>query len=217
MVNVNGTLNVLVAARDNDIKKLVNSSSCAIYGDPLTLPIREDTPFNPLSPYAVSKLVGEYYCQAFTQVYGLSTISLRYFNVYGPRQNPKGEYAAVIPRFITRVLQGDSPIIFGDGKQTRDFSFVDDVINANILAIESKACGVFNIAGGKRISINELAQMVIKIVARDVEVVREDPRPGDILDSLADVSKAKKELGFVPMFDLSKGLNETLCWLRRNI
>ena len=213
--NVNGTLNVLVAARDNGVKKVVYASSSSVYGDTPVLPKKEDMSPSPLSPYAVSKLASEYYCQVFTEVYGLPTVSLRYFNVYGPRQDPSSDYAAVVPRFISRVLNGESPIIFDDGNQTRDFTFVKDTVNANILAMEGKACGVFNIAGGKRISINELAQLVMRIVGKEVDVIHEDSRPGDIRDSLADISKAKEELGYEPRFDLPKGLEETLGWFQK--
>jgi len=213
--NVNGTLNVLVAARDSEVEKVVYASSSSAYGDTPVLPKKEDMKPSPLSPYAVSKLVGEYYCQVFTEVYGLSTVSLRYFNVYGPWQDPSSDYAAVVPRFISRVLNGESPIVFGDGNQTRDFTFVRDTVNANILAMESKVSGVFNIAGGKRISINELAKLVMRIIGRDLDVVYNDPQPGDIRDSLADISKAKEELGYEPRFDLTKGLEETLTWFQK--
>jgi UDP-glucose 4-epimerase len=213
--NVNGTLNVLVAARDSGVEKVVYASSSSVYGDTLVLPKKEDMTPSPLSPYAVSKLVGEYYCRVFTETYGLPTVSLRYFNVYGPWQDPSSEYAAVIPNFISRVLNCKSPIVFGDGKQTRDFTFVKDVVNANTFAMNCKTCGVFNIASGKRISINELAQLVIKMTSKDIDVVYDDSRPGDIMHSLADISKAKEKFGYEPRFDLTKGLEETLKWFRK--
>ena len=213
--NVNGTLNVLVAARDNEVEKVVYASSSSAYGDTPVLPKKEDMKPSPLSPYAVSKLVGEYYCNVFNEVYQLSTVSLRYFNVYGPRQDPSSDYAAVIPRFISRVLNGESPIVFGDGNQTRDFTFVRDTVDANILAMTSNASGVFNIAGGKRISINELAQLIMRIIGKNLDVVYNDPQPGDIRDSLADISKAKEKLGYEPRFDLARGLEETLTWFRK--
>jgi len=213
--NVNGTLNVLVAARDSGVEKVVYASSSSVYGDTPVLPKKEDMKPSPLSPYAVSKLVGEYYCQVFTEVYGLSTASLRYFNIYGPRQDPLSEYAAVIPIFISQVLNDDCPVIFGDGSQTRDFTFIRDVVNVNILAMKSKVSGVFNIAGGKRISINELAKLVMKIIGRNLDIVYEDSRPGDIMHSLADISKAKEKLGYEPRFDLTKGLEETLKWFQK--
>jgi len=213
--NVNGTLNVLVAARDSGVEKVVYASSSSVYGDTPVLPKREEMTPSPLSPYAVSKLVGEYYCRVFTEVYGLPTVSLRYFNVYGPWQDPSSEYAAVIPNFISQVLNYKSPIVFGDGKQTRDFTFVRDVVNANTFAVKGKTCGVFNIASGERISINELAQLVMKITGKDIDVVYDDSRPGDIMHSLADISKAKEKFGYEPKFDLTEGLEETLKWFRK--
>lgn len=215
--NVNGTLNVLVAAKDNGVKKVVYASSSSIYGDTPVLPKKEDMRPRPLSPYAVSKLTGEYYCQVFNDVYNLSTVSLRYFNVYGPRQDPLSEYAAVIPKFIGRVLNDKPPIVYGDGEQTRDFTFIEDVVNVNILAAESKIAGVFNIAGGKRISLNELAKLVLKIIGKDLDPIYDDPRPGDIKHSLADISKAKKELRYEPIFSLKKGLHETIKWFQNQI
>ena len=190
--NVNGTLNVLLAAKDNDVKKVIYSSSSSVYGDTPTLPKKEEMNPCPLSPYAVSKLAGEYYCDVFTGVYNLSTVSLRYFNVYGPRQDPTGDYAAVIPKFITRVSNDKPPIIYGDGTQSRDFSFIDDVVQANIKASESNSSGVFNIAVGNRITINALAELIMQIIGKNLDVIYDDPRPGDILHSLADISKAKR-------------------------
>ena len=196
-VNINGTLNVLLAARDCGVRKVVYASSSSVYGDTPTLPKKEEMTPNPLSPYAVSKLAGEYYCRVFTEVFRLPTTILRYFNVYGPRQDPLSEYAAVIPRFITRVLNGNPPVVYGDGDQTRDFTFIDDVIYANLLAAESDATGVFNAAGGKRISINELAKTVMTLYNKKLEIVYKEARPGDIKHSLADISKAKEKFGYV--------------------
>jgi len=215
--NINGTLNVLVAAKDNGVEKVVYASSSSAYGDTPMLPKREDMKPFPLSPYAVSKLTGEYYCQVFTEVYNLPTISLRYFNVYGPRQDPSSEYAAVIPKFINRVSDDKPPIIYGDGEQTRDFTFINDVVNANILAAECGVTGIFNVAGGKRISINELAKLVMRIMGKDLDPVYGDSRPGDIKHSLADVSKAKEEFGYNPMFDINIGLTETIEWFQKQI
>ena len=214
-VNVNGTLNVLVAARDNGVEKVVYASSSSVYGDTPVLPKEEDMKPLPLSPYAVSKLVGEYYCQVFNEIYGLSTISLRYFNVYGPYQDPSSEYAAVIPLFISRVLNDESPIIFGDGSQTRDFTFIKDVVNGNILAAKSNATGIFNVAGGRQISINDLAQLVMNIISKDIDIVYDDSRPGDIMHSIADISKAIEKLKYTSMFDLNEGLKETLKWFQK--
>ena len=213
--NVNGTLNVLVASKDNDVEKVVYASSSSVYGDTPTLPKKENVKPCPLSPYAVSKLTGEYYCSVFNEIYGLPTVSLRYFNVYGPRQDPQSEYAAVIPKFISRVLNNKSPIIYGDGKQTRDFTFVDDVIQANFLAAESPASGVFNIACGNQITINELAQSIMGIIEKRLDPIYDDPRPGDIVHSLADISKAKEKLNFEPKFNLTEGLEETVKWFQK--
>ena len=214
-VNINGTLNVLVAARDNKVKKVVYASSSSAYGDTPTLPKREDMIPCPLSPYAVSKLTAEYYCQVFTEVYDLPTASLRYFNVYGPRQDPSSEYAAVIPKFITRISNNKSPIIYGDGEQTRDFTFVKDVVSANILAAESREAGVFNIAGGKSITINDLAKTVMGIIGNEIDLDHQDPRPGDIKHSLADITKAKEKIGYEPNYNLTNGLEETVKWLQK--
>ena len=213
--NLDGTLNVLVAARDCGAKKVVYASSSSVYGDTPTLPKREDMIPNPKSPYAVSKLAGEYYAQVFSELYGLRTISLRYFNVFGPRQDPKSEYAAVIPRFIVRMLEDKPPVIFGDGEQTRDFTFVKDVVKANILAMESDAQGTFNIACGQRTSLNELAARITAILGMSIRPIYEAPRPGDIRDSLADISAARERLGYEPEFDLQTGLQETVRWFQR--
>jgi UDP-glucose 4-epimerase len=168
----------------------------------------------PKSPYAVSKLTGEYYCRVFAEVYGLKTVSLRYFNVYGPRQDPYSEYAAVIPRFITRILAHHPPVIYGDGTQTRDFTFVNDVARANLLAAERDAEGVFNIACGVRISINELAASIMELIGVELELKYDEPRPGDIKDSLADIARAREALGFLPEFTLTDGLEETIRWFQ---
>jgi len=207
--NITGTLNVLLAARDNGVGKVIYASSCAIYGNTQTLPIREDAPPHPLSPYAVTKLAGEYYCQVFHQVYGLPTVCLRYFNVYGPRQDPDSQYAAVIPRFISRALKGEPPIIYGDGEQTRDFTFVKDVVEANILMAESEATGIFNFASGESVSINRLAEVIIEFSGNALGPTHEAPRPGDIRHSLADISRAKS-FGYGLKWSLEEGLKETV-------
>jgi UDP-glucose 4-epimerase len=208
-VNATGTLNVLLAARDNSVRKVIYSSSSSLYGDTPTLPKREDMPLNPRSPYAISKMTGEYYCSVFQQVYALPTVCLRYFNVYGPRQDPVSQYAAVIPRFISRISQGNPPVILGDGEQTRDFTFVRDVVAANILAMEKEFTGIFNIGGGKSIAINELARLIIRLMGNSVEPVHEAKRPGDIRHSLADISRAKA-CGYLPAYSLEEGLRETI-------
>jgi UDP-glucose 4-epimerase len=209
-VNVTGTLNVLLAARDNSIKKVIYASSSSVYGDTPTLPKVEDMIPNPQSPYAVTKLTGEYYCQIFRQVYNIPTVCLRYFNVYGPKQDPESQYAAVVPKFITSVINGQSPIIFGDGEQSRDFTYIKDVTEANILAAESDAIGIFNIGNGKSITINQLAELTINLLSNyGINPIHEEPRPGDIKDSLADITRAKT-FGYSPKYDLGKGLYETI-------
>jgi len=211
--NLTGTLNVLLAARDCGVKKVVFSSSSAVYGDEPTLPKREDMPPVPLSPYAVSKLAGEYYCKVFFELFGLKTVSLRYFNVFGPRQDPLSEYAAVIPKFITRLLHHQPPLIFGDGKQTRDFVYVKDVVQANLLAMQSTKTGTFNIGSGESIDLNTLARTLAEIMKVTISPLYEKPRSGDIRDSVSDITAAKKSLGYRTSYSLDKGLAETITWL----
>lgn len=214
-VNARGTLNVLIAARDCGVKKVICASSSAVYGDSPELPKREDMSPCPLSPYAVSKLTGEYYCKVFSEIYGIDTVSLRYFNVYGPGQDPSSEYAAVIPKFIKILLKKEPPVIFGDGTQTRDFVFVEDVVRANILAMKhGNVRGVFNVAGGKKITINELLNTIMEVVGIELDPIHTEPRAGDIKDSVADISLAKNVLGYEPAFDLKEGLSRTINWLR---
>jgi UDP-glucose 4-epimerase len=208
-VNISGTLNVLIAARDNKVRKVVFASSSSVYGDTPSLPKKEDMTPNPQSPYALTKLVGEYYCHFFHQIYELPTMCLRYFNIYGPRQNPDSQYAAVIPRFITRCLQENPPIIYGDGNQTRDFTFIQDAIQANIIAAESNATGIFNIGTGSNTTINGLAEVIIRITGRDLQPIYQEPRVGDIRNSLADVSRARA-IGYEPGYSLEDGLRETI-------
>jgi UDP-glucose 4-epimerase len=210
-VNATGTLKVLVAARDAGVNKVIYSSSASVYGDTPTLPTREDTLLNPQSPYAIAKLAGEYYCLVFYQVYSLPTICLRCFNVYGPRQDPNSQYAAVIPGFIKSSQEGHPPIIFGDGEQTRDFAFVKDVVEANILAAQSDDCGVFNISQGQSITINRLAELIIRLIGAEVEPIYQEVRPGDIKHSLADISKARA-FGYKPKYGIEAGLAETVKW-----
>ena len=211
--NIEGTLNVLVAARDSGVKKVVCASSSAVYGDAAGLPKVESMRPYPLSPYAITKLTGEHYCRVFTGLYGLKTVSLRYFNVYGPRQDPSSDYAAVIPKFIKSVMENRPPIIYGDGRQTRDFVFVKDVVRANILAAGSDATGVYNIASGKRIDINSLAEMTIKLMNKELRPVYRGAREGDIKHSWADITKAMENLGYEPLYSLEEGLRETIAYL----
>jgi len=208
-VNVNGTLNVLIAAINNKVKKVVCASSSSVFGDTPTLPKREEMTPNPRSPYALTKLIDEYYSQLFHNIYGLSTICLRYFNVYGPRQNPNSQYSGVIPRFIKMIQEGKPPIIFGDGKQTRDFTFVLDVVQANIMAAETSACGVFNIGSGSNVSIEDLAKLIINSMNKTLSPTYNEVRVGDVRNSLADITKAK-EIGYRPEYSLEKGLKETI-------
>jgi len=203
--NATGTLNVLLAAKDNKVGKIICASSSSVYGDTPTLPKQEDMPPNPQSPYAVSKLMGEYYCRVFQKVYALSAVCLRYFNVFGPRQDPLSQYSAVIPKFARKLAEGKPPVIFGDGEQTRDFTFVKDVVSANILAAESKATGIFNIGSGTRITINEL----VKLMGDHIRPVYEPSRPGDILHSLADITRARS-FGYLPKYTIAEGLKETI-------
>ena len=215
--NVTGTLNVLLAARDAKCQRVVFSSSSSVYGDTPTLPKREDMPPSPLSPYAVHKITGEYYCRIFWQLYGLETLSLRYFNVFGPRQDPQSQYAAVIPRFITAILAGQPPTIFGDGKQSRDFSHVENVITANLAACEAptEALGEsFNIACGDRITLLDLVATINGIVGKNIAPKFDPPRPGDVLHSQADITKAQKLLGWTPRVDFREGIEKAVAWYR---
>jgi UDP-glucose 4-epimerase len=201
--NVTGTLNVLFA------------SSSSVYGNTPTLPKHEDMTPDPLSPYAVTKLTGERYLKVFSEVYGLKTLSLRYFNVFGPRQDPKSEYAAVIPRFITKILRLESPTIYGDGGQTRDFTYVKDVVQANIRAMESDAQGVFNVAYCTRIDLNELAYLIMEITGITVPLVYEPARTGDVRDSLAEIQRAQEAFGYTPEYTVKSGLKETIKWYQK--
>ncbi len=190
-VNLNGTLNVLAAARDAGVRRVVFASTAAVYGMSPELPKREDMLPDPRSPYAVAKLGGEHYASVFQDLYGLETVALRFFNVFGPRQDPSSEYSGVISRFISAVLNGEQPVIYGDGEQTRDFVFVKDVVRACILASESRATGVFNVARGESTSLNQLLKMLGRITGREVLPRYAEARAGDIRHSLADISKAE--------------------------
>jgi UDP-glucose 4-epimerase len=211
-VNVKGTLNVLLAARDSGVRKVVFTSSASVYGDTEEVPTTEDVLPDPLSPYAVTKLAGEHYCNVFSDLYGLETTSLRPFNVYGPRQDPNSQYAGVIPLFIRSLLEGEAPMIDGDGEQTRDFVYIKDVVRAFIQAKDHRARGAYNIAGGKGISINELYREVSSIIGVDVEPLHGEPRPGDVRHSTADITRAKRDLGYEPEYDIRRGLEETIEW-----
>ena len=212
---IDATLSVLVAARDADVDKFVFASSSAIYGDTKLLPTKESALQIALSPYAVTKIAGEHYCRLFQELYGLETVTLRFFNVYGPRQNPKSEYAAVVPKFITNALAGHKLTVYGDGRQTRDFLYVKDVAYANELALKRGVTGAYNMSSGQPVSINSLAKIVSVLVGKDVGIVHEPSRKGEIFRSEADVSMAKRELGFEPKYSLEKGLRETISSFRR--
>jgi len=213
-VNVQGTLNVFLAARDGGVRRVVSASSSSVYGESPELPKREGFAPQPISPYALTKLVGEEYARLFGSLYGLGVVSLRYFNVFGPRQDPTSEYAAVIPRFITRLLQGEPPTIYGDGEQTRDFTFIDNVIDANLRAAEAAGAAgqAFNIACGERFSLNELAARLNQIIGTAVAPRYEPARDGDIKHSLADISQARQVLGYEPAVGLGVGLERTVTW-----
>ena len=213
--NVTGTINILDACREAGIRRVVYSASSAAYGESPTLPKREDMPPAPKSPYAVGKLTGEYYARVYALVYSLSTISLRYFNVFGPRQNPNSQYAAVIPAFITAVLRGQAPKIYGDGGQTRDFCHVSNVVRANMLAgiTETPLAGeVVNIACGQNISLNAMLEKIITLLGKRVHPQYLPPRAGDVRDSLADITRAKQILGYEPVTYFDEGLAQTVAW-----
>lgn len=210
-VNVDGTVNVLVSAKDAGVKRVVLASSSAIYGDTGNHVQTEDMLPNPLSPYGASKIAGEYYLSCFYQLYGLETVRLRYFNVFGPRQNPKSQYAAVIPKFIDRCLHGQELRIYGDGEQTRDFTYVENIARANLLACSAPeaAGGVFNIGTGHSISINELAEQIAALAGCEVRIVHDAPVAGDIRYSSGDMSRARKILSFEPSVGFADGLKRT--------
>ncbi len=213
--NVTGTLSVLIASRDAKVKRVVFASSSSVYGDSPTLPKMEDMPPSPLSPYAASKLIGEYYCKIFQSLYGLETICLRYFNVFGPRQDPTSQYAAVIPIFITAVASGRRPVVYGDGLQSRDFTFVENVVEVNLLACSApkEATGqIYNVACGERFSLLDLLDEMGRVLSKKADPIFEAARPGDVKHSLADISRAKKFLRFEPKVSFTEGLRRTVAW-----
>ncbi|MCG2828390.1 SDR family oxidoreductase [Methanothermobacter sp. K4] len=212
-VNATGTLRVLLAACRAGVRKVVNASTSAVYGNNPEMPLSEDARPMPLSPYAVSKVTGEYYCSVFED-YGLETVSLRYFNVYGPRQRPDSQYAAVIPRFIDALLQGRQPEIYGDGEQSRDFIYVGDVVRANIFLAESPETGIFNVAGGKSVTVNRLFEIISGVIGSDSKPCYLDERPGDVRHSLADTSRLEAA-GFKPEVGLDEGLFRTVEWFKK--
>ena len=216
--NVDGTVHLLMAARDAQVKRVVYAASSSAYGDTPTLPKREDMTPNPISPYAVAKLAGELYMISFFRCYGLETVCLRYFNVFGPRQDPTSPYSGVLAKFITQMLAGQAPTIFGDGTQSRDFTYIDNAVEANLLAAKAPAseCAgrVFNIATGSRVNLNETFQVLKKLTGYDGDVQYGPERAGDIKHSLADISRAEKHLGYRPKVDFEEGLRRTVEWYR---
>ncbi|MEQ1727805.1 MAG: SDR family oxidoreductase [Vicinamibacterales bacterium] len=214
--NIDGSLNILVAARDAGVKRLVYAGSSSAYGDTPTLPKREDMATNPLSPYALQKLVAEQYCQMFTRLYGLETVTTRYFNVFGPRQDPGSPYSGVISLFATAVLEGRQPTIYGDGGQTRDFTYVANVVDGVLRASQAPdvAGEVINVATGGRISLNELLRTMNGIVGASLSPLYAEGRQGDVRDSQADITKAHTRLGYTPLIALEEGLRLTLEWAR---
>ena len=210
--NATGTLNVLLASRHEGVRRLVFASSSSVYGAAVGLPKRETMPTLPISPYASAKLAAESYCRSFHEVWGFETVALRYFNVFGPRQDPASEYAAVIPKFIAAYAENRAPVIFGDGEQSRDFTYVDNVVDANLAAVTAEGVGgkVFNVAYGERITLNELAAELRAQMGVDIDPVHGAPRPGDIPHSLADVQRARDELGYEPSIGFAEGLRRTV-------
>jgi len=216
---LDATFTLLLAARDAGVKRFVYASSSSAYGDTPTLPKVETMPPRPLSPYAVGKLAGEYYCSVFYEVFGLETISLRYFNVFGPHQDPTSQYAAAIPAFVTAILKDQQPTVFGDGRQTRDFTYVDNVVEANLLAAKAEHTTgqVLNIACGQAVTVNETIDVINATVGKNIKPLYTDPRPGDIKHSLADITLAEKLLGFKPTIPFKQGLQKAIDWYRDNL
>jgi UDP-glucose 4-epimerase len=218
--NVDGTVNLLVAARDAKVKRVVYAASSSAYGDTPTLPKHEDMKPDPISPYAVAKLASEHYMVSFFRCYGLETVCLRYFNIFGPRQDPSSPYSGVLAKFITQMLNGEQPTIFGDGEQSRDFTYIDNAVEANLLACKadpSKAAGeVFNVATGRRVTLNETFKALEPLTSYRGQPKYAPERGGDIKHSLADISKAETGLGYKPIVDFEEGLRRTVEWYRGN-
>lgn len=211
-VNVGGTLNLLIAARDAGVRRVIYAASSSAYGDTPTLPKKEEIVPNPLSPYALQKFIGEEYCRLFFQLYGLETISLRYFNIFGPKQDPNSLYSAVIPRFIDALISDRAPVIFGDGEQSRDFTYIDNVVRANLLAMNAERTQgeVVNVACGRRVSLNQLVKILQDIIGSHVSPLYEEPRKGDVRHSLADIKRGKSILNYDPRVGIEEGLRRTV-------
>lgn len=216
---LDATFTLLLAARDAGVKRFVYASSSSAYGDTPTLPKVESMSPQPLSPYAVAKLAGEYYCSVFYRVFGLETISLRYFNVFGPHQDPTSQYAAAIPAFVTAVLKNKPPTVYGDGLQSRDFTYVDNVVEANLLAarVEHTAGQAVNIACGQAVTVNEVIDIINNLLGKNVKPVYVDQRPGDVKHSLADITLAEKTIGYKPAITFKQGLEHAIDWYRDNL
>jgi len=216
---VDATFTLLMAARDAKVRRFVYAASSSAYGDSPTLPKVETMSPNPLSPYAAAKLFGEYYCSVFSKIFGLETISLRYFNVFGPYQNPKSQYAAAIPAFVTSILNDRPPTIYGDGEQSRDFTYVENVVEANLLAARApKTAGeVINIACGQRITLNEVIRLINRILGKEIRPIYAPPRAGDVRHSLADIQKAQKLIGYKPVVSFEEGLRKAIDWYKKNL
>lgn len=216
--NINGTLNMLIAARDAGVKRFIFAASSSAYGDAPVAVKTENLPAAPLSPYAIQKYTSEMYCRAFYDLYGLETIALRYFNVFGPRQDPKSQYAAVVPLFVTTILKGQSPTVYGDGEQSRDFTYIENVVQANLCACAApkEAAGqLFNTACGAQTSINDLAHMIMTTLDMNMPLHYEPARIGDVKNSLADISKARRLLGYEPLVPFKEGLERTITWYKK--
>lgn len=218
-INITGTLNMLTASKDKEIKSFVFASSSSVYGDDQRLPKKEGNEGNPLSPYALGKLTGEQYCRIFSQLYGFNTVCLRYFNIFGPRQDPFSQYAAAIPNFVTKILNNEKPIIYGDGEQSRDFIFVSNVVEANLLASQAQNVSgeVFNIACGSRITVNVLVDEIKTVLGKDIPSKFTDPRPGEVRHSHANISNAVERLNYNPLITFSEGLKKTISWYKENM
>ena len=216
---VDATFTLLLAARDAGVKRFVYAASSSAYGDAPTSPKVETMPASPLSPYAVAKLTGEYYCSVFYKIYGLETVSLRYFNVFGPFQDPASQYAAAIPAFVTAILKDEPPTIYGDGEQSRDFTYIDNVVDANLLAARAKSTQgeVVNIACGQAVTVNEIIDMINNLLGKSVKPTYTPPRPGDVKHSLADITAAKNLIGFDPVVQFKDGLQKAIDWYRENL
>jgi UDP-glucose 4-epimerase len=216
--NVDGTFNLLLAAAEAGVRRVVYAASSSAYGDTETLPKTESMLPNPLSPYAAAKLFGEYYCQVFTRVYGLETVALRYFNVFGPRQDPSSPYSGVISKFVTALLAAQRPVIYGDGEQSRDFTYIDNVVEANLRAATSAGVSgeVINVGVGQRVTLNQLLAELQRIIGTELPPRYEGPRAGDVRHSLADITRARALLGYEPRVLLAEGLRRTVAWYREN-